>query len=81
MALCDELAQSNQISFKYHYNKELLLRHIRLAENINNCNFYNLHATNLPFLNNTSAYKKYFNGLTDFNYEKGQISIVERNFL
>lgn len=68
MGMCEELAKSNQISSEYKYNKELLFKHLAMISPYINCSRDNLTVSQIPYLSNTSTYKKFLNGLTNYIY-------------
>lgn len=66
LKMCEELLQVNQISNNYNHNKDLLLKHITLIGANLGCMFYNLHETQLPYLNSPSTFRKYLNGVAEY---------------
>lgn len=70
---CQELLKVNQISNIYH-NYDLLFKHITLINFNLGCMFYNLHESQLPYLNSPSTYRKYLNGVVEYynNQRKNQ---------
>lgn len=65
LKMCEELLKVNQISNIYN-NTELLLQHINLINLNLGCMFYNLHETQLPYLNSPSTFRKYLNGAAEY---------------
>lgn len=66
LKMCEELIDVNQISNIYDGNTNLLFKHIMLIEKNLACMYYNMHETQLPFLNSPSIFRKYLNGAVEY---------------
>ena len=68
MCLADELALSGQIPYRYHEDKEYLLKHISALSAINSCTRENLKETGISYLCPPSSLRRYLNGVLDYGY-------------
>ena len=66
MSMCQELAISGQIDYKYYLNPELLLRHLNLAGGIYSCTREQISDSRIPFLVSPEDCRKMLNGYIDF---------------
>ena len=67
--LCKDLLHSNQISQIYE-NDDILLKHLILMESLTDCMFNAIYETTVPYANSPSYFRRYFNGIAEYIYNK-----------
>ena len=67
--LCKDLLHSNQISQIYE-NDDILLKHLILMESLTDCMFNAIYETTIPYANSPSYFRRYFNGIAEYIYNK-----------
>lgn len=74
--LCKDLLHSNQISQIYE-NDDILLKHLILMESLTDCMFNAIHETTIPYANSPSYFRRYFNGIAEYIYNK-KMSLLKK---
>ena len=69
MITADEMAQSGQIPYYFHINKEYLWKLVKGISNVNTCMRENLRDQGNIFLMDPGAYRRYLNGVMQYVYE------------
>lgn len=75
--ICKELAKSGQISQKYLYDKELLIKHLEIIAGPSTCMYENINTTKNPLISNPSNFRRYLNGLAEYVYDNQKIEILK----
>lgn len=73
-----ELAEANQIDYRYKYDKDLLLRHVISMLNTMSCTRENLKDTKIPYMLSIGSLRRFLNGVMDYTYNVKKAELIER---
>lgn len=72
-----ELANANQIDYRYKYDKDLLLRHLISMLNTTSCTRENLKDTKVPYMLAIGSLRRYLNGIMDYTYNVKKAELIK----
>ena len=72
-----ELAEANQIDYRYKYDKDLLLRHIISMLHTASCTRENLKDTKIPYMLSIGTLRRYLNGIMDYTYNVKKAELIK----
>lgn len=71
-----ELANANQIDYRYKYDKDLLLRHVISMLNTTSCTRENLSDTKVAYMLAIGTLRRYLNGVMDYTYNTKKAALI-----
>ena len=73
-----ELANANQIDYRYKYDRDLLLRHVISMLHTASCSRENLKDTKIPYMASIGLLRRYLNGIMDYAYNVKKAESIKR---
>lgn len=77
ISVCNELALSGQIDYKYYNNPDLLIKHLSVLSSITSCTRENIKDTGIAYLTSPSCFRRFLNGAVEYAYDMKKIDMQD----